>query len=70
MSKLNLMSHSFQAGKQSDTGSRYSFITHKRGNIPNTIWQRGAMFSSQISRASRSAGKYVPNYVKDFRDNE
>lgn len=50
--------------KFSDAGSRksaHSFATHKRG-MPKTLWQRGAMFSTRLSRASVSAGKHVPQF--------
>lgn len=42
-------------------GSKMSFATHKRG-IPRTLWQKGAVFSTRMSRASVSAGKHVPHY--------
>jgi len=28
--------------------------------LPRTLWQKGAIFSNRLSRASVSAGKYVP----------
>ena len=48
--------------KTSDAGvSRTSFATHKRG-VPRTLWQKGAVFSTKMSRASVSAGKHTPQY--------
>lgn len=47
--------------RMSDAGSRQSFATNGRG-LPRTLWQRGAIFSTRLSRASVSAGVAVPHY--------
>lgn len=47
--------------RASDAGSRQSFATNGRG-LPRTLWQRGAIFSTRLSRATVSAGIAVPHY--------
>lgn len=49
----------------SDAGSKTSFATIRRG-LPRTLWQKGAIFSTRISRASVSAGKHVPQYYNNM----
>ena len=46
--------------RASDAGSRQSYVTNQ--GLPKSLWQRGAIFSTRISRANISAGEGIPQY--------
>ena len=47
--------------KMSDAGSKQSYITYRKG-LPKTLWQKGAVFTTRMSRANVSAGEHVKQY--------